>query len=59
MNIYKKINVEVLLQNFYHYFQKLRRMLEKVPPHCCPSSEDEVRQFMWLGEETQAEVATS
>ncbi|CAH1645315.1 unnamed protein product [Spodoptera littoralis] len=29
---------------------ELRHILQKAPPHCCPSSEDEIRQFMWLNE---------
>ncbi|XP_050345943.1 cryptochrome-1 [Nymphalis io] len=39
--------------------QDLRKMLEKAPPHCCPSSEDEVRQFMWLGDETQNDIPSA
>ncbi|XP_069358731.1 cryptochrome-1 [Maniola hyperantus] len=39
--------------------QELRRVLEKAPPHCCPSSEDEIRQFMWLGDESQMEFNTA
>ncbi|OWR41136.1 cryptochrome-1 [Danaus plexippus] len=39
--------------------QELRRLLEKAPPHCCPSSEDEVRQFMWLGDDSQPELTTT
>ncbi|CAH0723139.1 unnamed protein product, partial [Brenthis ino] len=39
--------------------QELRRVLEKAPPHCCPSSEDEIRQFMWLGDENQPEITTA
>ncbi|XP_028166894.1 cryptochrome-1-like isoform X2 [Ostrinia furnacalis] len=34
--------------------KELREMLQKAPPHCCPSSDDEIRQFMWLSEEGQA-----
>ncbi|KAG7302510.1 hypothetical protein JYU34_012424 [Plutella xylostella] len=32
--------------------QELRLLLQKAPPHCCPSSDDEIRQFMWLHGET-------
>ncbi|XP_039754282.1 cryptochrome-1 isoform X3 [Pararge aegeria] len=39
--------------------QELRRTLEKAPPHCCPSSDDEIRQFMWLGDENPEEVDTT
>ncbi|CAG4975637.1 unnamed protein product [Colias eurytheme] len=35
--------------------QELRRILDKAQPHCCPSSEDEIRQFMWLHEDSQLE----
>lgn len=39
--------------------QGLRHMLQKAPPHCCPSSEDEIRQFMWLNDETEPATATT
>ncbi|KAI5652106.1 FAD binding domain of DNA photolyase domain-containing protein [Phthorimaea operculella] len=38
--------------------KELRSYLQKAPPHCCPSSEDEIRQFMWLNEEPALEPAT-
>ncbi|KAJ2939748.1 hypothetical protein O0L34_g17939 [Tuta absoluta] len=37
--------------------KELRSYLQKAPPHCCPSSEDEIRQFMWLNEEPALEAA--
>jgi cryptochrome len=34
------------------YMQKIReRLMEKPPSHCCPTNEEEARQFMWLPEE--------
>ncbi|XP_073945628.1 circadian regulator cryptochrome isoform X2 [Choristoneura fumiferana] len=39
--------------------QELRQMLEKAPPHCCPSSEDEIRQFMWLHDDTAIQANTA
>ncbi|KPJ17656.1 Cryptochrome-1 [Papilio machaon] len=39
--------------------KELRRILEKAPPHCCPSSEEEIRRFMWLNDDTESEVSTS
>ncbi|CAH2037081.1 unnamed protein product, partial [Iphiclides podalirius] len=38
--------------------KELRRILEKAPPHCCPSSEDEIRQFMWLGDDAQSDISS-
>ncbi|XP_050684342.1 cryptochrome-1 isoform X2 [Leptidea sinapis] len=31
---------------------ELRRIMNKAQPHCCPSSEEEARQFMWLNEDS-------
>ncbi|XP_063534266.1 cryptochrome-1 isoform X2 [Cydia strobilella] len=39
--------------------QELRQMLQKATPHCCPSSEDEIRQFMWLPDDAIAQVTTA
>lgn len=32
------------------YMEKIRMDLMNAPPHCCPSNEEEIRQFMWLPE---------
>lgn len=39
----------------------MRRLRERLQrkPHCCPSSEDEVRQFMWLHDEPQPLAASA
>lgn len=37
--------------------QRMRERLRQAPPHCCPSSEDEIRQFMWLHDEPQLAAA--
>ncbi|CAH3896630.1 unnamed protein product [Pieris brassicae] len=37
--------------------QELRRILDKAQPHCCPSSEEEIRQFMWLQDVPQFDVS--
>ncbi|XP_049869522.1 cryptochrome-1 isoform X2 [Pectinophora gossypiella] len=39
--------------------KELRGILHKAPPHCCPSSEEEIRQFMWLHEDPQMEPAAA
>ncbi|XP_049951179.1 cryptochrome-1 [Schistocerca serialis cubense] len=38
------------------YMQQVRDMLMKAPPHCCPSNEEETRQFMWLPESCMEHV---
>ncbi|XP_041978712.1 cryptochrome-1 [Aricia agestis] len=37
--------------------EELRRILEKAP-HCCPSSEEEIRQFMWLDQSDISSVVS-
>lgn len=44
------VNHIVAAQRNRNAMEELRMLLEKAPPHCCPSSEDEIRQFMWLNE---------
>ncbi|XP_059474948.1 cryptochrome-1 [Neocloeon triangulifer] len=40
-----------------HYMQKIRESLMEQPSaHCCPSNEEETRQFMWLPEECVSHV---
>ncbi|XP_065338962.1 cryptochrome-1 [Cloeon dipterum] len=33
------------------YMENIRNSLLEQPAHCCPSNQDEVRQFMWLPDE--------
>ncbi|KAF9823277.1 hypothetical protein SFRURICE_019086 [Spodoptera frugiperda] len=44
------VNHLVAAQRNRNAMKELRHILQKAPPHCCPSSEDEIRQFMWLNE---------
>nr|ABB52818.2 cryptochrome 1 [Sesamia nonagrioides] len=44
------VNHLVAAQRNKNAMKELRHILQKAPPHCCPSSEDEIRQFMWLNE---------
>ncbi|XP_028166893.1 cryptochrome-1-like isoform X1 [Ostrinia furnacalis] len=50
----RSISKQILKGDWLKAVGELREMLQKAPPHCCPSSDDEIRQFMWLSEEGQA-----
>ncbi|KAL0841551.1 hypothetical protein ABMA28_015216 [Loxostege sticticalis] len=53
------VNHLVAAQRNRNAMKELRDLLQKAPPHCCPSSENEIRQFMWLNEEGQLTTAGS
>lgn len=44
------VDHNVAAQRNSNAMKELRQMLQKAPPHCCPSSEEEIRQFMWITE---------